>query len=95
MLRQCEREDRACAAGGGRTLRTDEMRDDCRMEIRQSFCLMRIIGVIVGCLRGVTVIVQRSIVACAGVPGDQERDTVTVYIDHRNCHVRSASVHSD
>ena len=52
------------------------------MEIRQSFCLMRIIGVIVGCLRGFTVIVQRSIVACAGVPGDQERDTVTVYIDH-------------
>ena len=95
MLRQCEREDRACAAGGGRTLRTDEMRDDCRMEVRQSFCLMRIIGVIVGCLRGFTVIVQRSIVACAGVPGDQERDTVTVYIDHRNCHVRSASVHSD
>ena len=95
MLRQCEREDRACAAGSGRTLRTDEMRDDCRMEVRQSFCLMRIIGVIVGCLRGITVIVQRSIAACAGVPGDQERDTVTVYIDHRNCHVRSASVHSD
>ena len=95
MLRQCEREDRACAAGGGRTLRTDEMRDDCRMEVRQSFCLMRIIGVIVGCLRGFTVIVQRSIAACAGVPGDQERDTVAVYIDHRNCHIRSASVHSD
>ena len=36
MLRQCEGEDRACAAGGGRTLRTDVMRDDCRMEVRQS-----------------------------------------------------------
>ena len=33
------------------------MRDDCRAEIRQSFCLMRIIGVIVGCLLGITVIV--------------------------------------
>ena len=95
MLRQCEREDRACAAGGGRTLRTDEMRDDCRMEVRQSFCLMRIIGVIVGCLLGITVIVQRSIAACAGVPGDQERDTVAANRDHRSCHVRSASVHSD
>ena len=91
MLRQCEREDRACASGSGRTIRTDEMRDDCRMEIRQSFCLMRIIGVIVGCLLGITVIVQRSI----GMLGDQERDTVAVYIDHRSCHGRSASVHSD
>ena len=43
---------------------------------------MRIIGVIVGRLLGITVIVQRSIAACAGVPGDQERDTVAVYIDH-------------
>ena len=43
MLRQCEREDRACAAGGGRTLRTDEMRDDCRMEVRQSSLFKEIV----------------------------------------------------
>ena len=43
MLRQCEREDRACAAGSGRTLRTDEMRDDCRMEIRQSSLFKKIV----------------------------------------------------
>ena len=57
--------------------------------------LMRIIGVIVGCLRGITVIVQRSTVACAGVLGDQERNTVAVNRDQRSCHGRSASVHSD
>ena len=43
MLRQCEREDRSCAAGGGRTLRTDEMRDDCRAEVWQSSLFKEIV----------------------------------------------------
>lgn len=43
MLRRCEREDRPCAAGGGRTLRTDEMRDDCRAKVWQSSLFKEIV----------------------------------------------------
>lgn len=43
MLRWCEGEDRACATGGGRTLRTDEMRDDCQAEVWQSSLFKKII----------------------------------------------------
>ena len=65
MLRRCEREDRACAAGGGRTLRTDEMREDCRAEVWQSFLFKEIVIAVL--IRGQRLV---SSVASTGNGGD-------------------------